>query len=83
MKASIIKIGNSHGLRIPKILLEQSRLGTEVELEVEDDKIVIRSASHPRKGWSEQFQSMAENADDGLLDQEVALSSWDKDEWEW
>lgn len=83
MRTSIIKIGNSHGLRIPKILLEQSRLGTEVELEVEDDRIVIRSASQPRKGWSEQFQAMAENADDKLLDQELALSGWDKDEWEW
>ena len=83
MRASIIRIGNSHGIRLPKILLEQSRLGTEVELEVEDDKIIIRSASHPRKGWNEQFQSMAENKDDELLDQEVALSQWDRDEWEW
>lgn len=83
MRASIIRIGNSHGVRIPKVLLEQSRLGTEVELEVEDDKIVIRSAAHPRKGWGEQFQAMAESGDDELLDQEVNLSSWDKDEWEW
>ena len=34
MKTNIVKIGNSQGIRIPKVLLEQSRLGTEVELEV-------------------------------------------------
>jgi antitoxin component of MazEF toxin-antitoxin module len=32
MKTNIIRIGNSQGVRIPKILLEQSRLGTEVDL---------------------------------------------------
>ncbi len=51
MRTNIIRIGNSQGIRIPKILLEQSNLGTEVDLEVEDEKIIIRSASHPRQGW--------------------------------
>jgi antitoxin MazE len=51
MKTRIIKIGNSQGIRIPKILLEQSGLSTEVELEVQDAQIVIRSAERPRQGW--------------------------------
>lgn len=51
MRVNIIRIGNSQGIRIPKILLEQSRLGKDVELEVGDEKIVIRSASSPRQGW--------------------------------
>jgi antitoxin MazE len=56
MRASIIRIGKSQGVCIPKILLEQSRLGTEVDLEVENGMIVIRPATHPREGWGEKFR---------------------------
>jgi len=84
MKTNIIRIGNSQGIRIPKILLEQSHLGTEVELEVEDKKIVIRSASCPRQGWGEKFRLMAESGDDRMIDEDLSgQSEWDKDEWEW
>ena len=84
MKTNIIRIGNSQGIRIPKILLEQSRLGTEVELEVEDEKIVIRPVSHPRQGWGENFRLMAESGDDTMIDEELGgQTEWDKDEWEW
>lgn len=84
MRANIIKIGNSQGIRIPKVLLEQSRLGAEVELEVEDDRIVIRPIARPRVGWEEKFQLMAESGDDGMIDEDLgAQTEWDKDEWEW
>lgn len=84
MKANIIRIGNSQGIRIPKILLEQSHLGTEVELDVEDGKIVIRSANRPRQGWGERFQLMAESGDDKMVDADSSGQTvWDKDEWEW
>ena len=43
MKASIIKIGNSRGIRIPKVLLEESKLGVEVNIKAEKGKIVISS----------------------------------------
>ena len=46
-----IAIGNSQGIRIPKVLLEQTGLGEEVELEVHDAQIVIRQPSaHGRGG---------------------------------
>ena len=81
MRTNIIRIGNSQGIRIPKILLEQSHLGTEVELDVEDEKIVIRSASRPRQGWGEKFQLMAESGDDKMIDAELSgQTEWDKDE---
>lgn len=66
-----------------KIILEQSHLGTEVELEVGDEKIIIRSASHPRQGWNEKFQLMAKNGDDKLVDADLGgETEWDQDEWE-
>jgi antitoxin MazE len=84
MKTRIVRIGNSQGIRIPKLLLEQAGLPEEVELEVEDSTIVIRSARIPRDGWAKSFKAMAEAGDDMLLDADaIATSSWDDDEWEW
>jgi antitoxin MazE len=84
MKANIIRIGNSQGIRIPKVLLEQSHLGTEVEIEVEDEKIVIRSASRPRQDWGDKFRLMAVCGDDRMIDEDLSIQTvWDVDEWEW
>jgi antitoxin MazE len=84
MKARIVKIGNSRGIRIPKLLLERSNLAEEVELEAEDNRIVIRSAKQPRQDWESAFRSMAERGDDELLDKDLlAQTRWDEDEWQW
>jgi antitoxin MazE len=84
VKASIVRIGNSQGIRIPKVVLEQTHLSGEVELEVRDRQIVIRSAMKPRQGWSQRFRTMAERGDDKLLDAETfSQTSWDKEEWRW
>ncbi len=84
MRARIIKIGNSQGIRIPKVLLAQTKLSEEVELEVQDEQIVIRSASHPRQGWEEAFRAMAKHGDNQLLDRDLTgQSQWDKSEWQW
>lgn len=82
LKARIIKIGNSRGIRIPKVWLEQLDLQAEVELAMESGQIVIRSTHRPREGWEVQFRDMAAKGDDRLLDK-ASLTQWDKDEWEW
>ena len=41
MITTIISIGNSKGIRIPKILLDESGLDNEVELEVKKGEIRI------------------------------------------
>lgn len=84
VKAKIIAIGNSQGIRIPKIMLDQLGFGAEVELTIEKDRLVVRSVAHPRLGWEDQFRTMAALGDDTLLDGDsVGLSSWDEEEWEW
>jgi len=50
MRARIVKIGNSQGIRIPKPLLEQTGIMDDVELEVEQNQIIIRPVSNPRHG---------------------------------
>jgi antitoxin MazE len=84
MKARIVKIGNSQGIRIPKLLLERSNLAEEVELEAQDHQLIIRSARRPRQDWESAFRAMAERSDDELLDKNgLAQTQWDEDEWQW
>lgn len=83
IKTKIVRIGNSQGVRIPKVFLDQVNFGKDVELELQENRIVIKSAQAPRQGWEEQFKKMAKHGDDQFTDLEVQLSSWDDIEWEW
>lgn len=82
MKTSIIQIGNSQGIRIPKVLLEETRITGEVDLERHPDGILIRNAQKPRSGWDEAFKALAENEDEDLAGTRTA-SSFDKKDWQW
>lgn len=82
MKAQIVKIGNSQGIRIPKSVLEESQLEGEVELEASPHQLIVRSTKRPRAGWEEIFQSMAQDKEDKLLDAPTP-TEWDETEWEW
>lgn len=41
MKTSIIKVGNSRGIRLPKSFIEEANLGDDVELKLGKNKITI------------------------------------------
>ena len=84
MRTRIIKIGNSQGVRIPKLFLEQSRLREEVEMEAQEDQIILRAVLRPRQGWEEAFRAMAQQGDDQLFDGDLSgQSQWDQQEWQW
>ncbi len=84
MRARVVKIGKSQGIRIPKPLLEQTGIIGDVELEVDQNQIIIRPVLNPRAGWDDAFIAMAEDNDDVLLDGEASLThSWDDEEWQW
>lgn len=85
MLAHIVKIGNSHSIRLPKALLQQTGLPDTVDLHVEGNTIIIQPvAAHPREAWSAAFQQMAAQGDDILLDPEtVSTTRWDDEDWTW
>ena len=85
MKTKVIKIGNSRGIRLPKVVLNQVGINDELDLEVEQDRIILRPIHQRRVGWREAFKRMAFKSDDGLLDADSVLtqSSWDNEEWTW
>lgn len=84
MKAKIVRIGNSQGVRIPKVMLNDSRLEEDVELEITDEGILIRPAKNPRQNWDSSFRSMAEeDADEMLIEEGEAPTAFEKEEWRW
>lgn len=82
MKARIVRIGNSRGIRIPKLLIEQTGLSTDVEMVVQGNALVICPLARPRTGWDDAFRGMAAEGDDEPLD-ETRGTRWDADEWRW
>lgn len=69
MLTTIITIGNSRGIRIPKVLLDESGLENDVELEVKKGEIRIIPAK--KKG----------NVNDTLLLSEKSLETdWNRPE---
>ena len=83
MKTSIIQIGNSRGIRIPKPVFEQCGFTDEVDMVIQHHELIIRSSHQPREGWSTAFKSMASHGDDKLLDTSPTTTDWDESEWEW
>ena len=81
-KARIVRIGNSRGIRIPKMLLDEADLPDEVELHAEPGRLVVQAARRPRTGWAAAAKRMRARADDRLLD-ESTPTQFDREEWEW
>lgn len=81
VRARIVSVGNSRGIRIPKVVLDQLDIGPEVEMDVQSDRLVIRAAHGTREGWARRFAAMAVQHDDRALME--TSSQWDERQWEW
>jgi antitoxin MazE len=82
IRTSLVRIGNSQGIRLPKSLLSLSGIERDVEVSVVEGAIVIRAARKARSGWAEQFKAMTFSGDDTLV-LEYLPTEWDEQEWEW
>ncbi|MBU0570643.1 MAG: AbrB/MazE/SpoVT family DNA-binding domain-containing protein [Candidatus Omnitrophica bacterium] len=80
MKVHVIPIGNSKGIRIPKVLLKLCHIRGEVDLEVKGAKIVITPVEREtREEWTKAFKKMRENNEDRLLiddDMDLEMENW-------
>jgi antitoxin MazE len=79
VRAKIVKIGNSRGIRLAKPLLEVAGLSDEVEIEAAPGVLTIRPSAHLRAGWAEAAAAVDP---DGLLD-EMSSTCFDDGEWSW
>jgi antitoxin MazE len=83
MKTTLIRIGNSRGVRIPKPFIQQCGLTDQVEMDVQDGMILIHVPRQPRAGWGAAFTQMARAGDDELLDGQPPSTRWDEEDWQW
>jgi antitoxin MazE len=81
METSIIKIGNSKGLRLSKTILKKYNIKDKVELILEEEQIILKPITTPRKDWEKEFKKMSENEDDDLLIDDV-FDDEDLEEWD-
>jgi antitoxin MazE len=82
MKARLVRIGNSRGIRLPKPVIEEAGLSQDVELHVRGNTVVISSRRALRAGWAEAAQQMRETGHDRLLDKPSA-TRFDEEQWRW
>ena len=83
MKAQIIQIGNSQGLRIPKMMLEETGLSGEVELEVHPEGLLVRSIRKPRGTWDAEFKTLTDLDDDHQAVQPKLATEFESKGWKW
>lgn len=82
VKTRIVRIGNSRGIRVPKVLLDQAQLPDDVELQAEHGRLVVRAAHGPREGWAAAAKAMHAQDDDQLLDAPTS-TRFDQKDWQW
>jgi antitoxin MazE len=83
IRAHLVRIGNSRGIRIPKSVIDECRLGETVELSVVDGSLLVRPATAPRQGWDAAFEQIDELADDDVLLDPETQTEFDAMEWHW
>ena len=83
MKVAIVRIGNSHGIRLPKPFIEQCGFGDAVQLHIENDRLVVAADRAPRQGWANAFQAAGSAAGDELLLDPSAENRFDREDWQW
>ena len=82
MKARLVRVGNSRGVRIPKPLIEEARLEDEVVISVRDRSLIITSVESPRFGWAEAARLLRSRGEDRPSEPDTP-TRFDQEEWQW
>lgn len=87
MMSTLITIGNSQGIRIPKPLIKQAHLeDSELELVIVEEGLLIKPVSKVnRADWvndiKQVYANQKDNTDEAVLDD--LLDDSDLEEYEW
>ncbi len=82
---TLIRIGNSQGVRIPKAIIEQAQLSDkDLEFKIVDAGLLIQPVKKPRQGWKEKFNKALQSQELSEADQSWLNAPLSGDEeWEW
>ncbi|WP_295668269.1 hypothetical protein [uncultured Mucilaginibacter sp.] len=68
MKTRLTKTEKSRGVILPKNILKEDFIESEVKIELNDSQIILSTIEDiKRKGWGKAFKEMAANGDDQLV----------------
>lgn len=80
MEVSVIKIGNSKGIRFSKTVIDRYNIKDTVDLIMEEEQIILKPITKPRKGWDLAFKEMHANEDDSLMIDDI-FEEENPEEW--
>jgi len=83
MKLEIIRVGNSKGLRIPKVMLKQCGIAGYVNAEIHNNSLVLTPINKARYGWANAFKQETSRNEDKILTIVEIKNLWDESEWTW
>lgn len=86
MNTRLIQIGNSHGIVLPKKLLQQYRLAGEVNLQPTPEGVLITAVTRLcRQGWDERFRHATTQGQVPECELLEAFSddAFEEIEWQW
>ena len=80
MLVPLVPIGNSRGIRFPKLVLDKFLIKDKLDMEITEKGILLTPVTEsPRTGWAEAFCSMHKNKEDVLEE----IPDTGVFEWEW
>ena len=82
MKARLVQIGNSRGVRLPKPMIEEAGLNDDVDIHVKEGSIIITSNLKPRSDWADSAKLLHDRNDDVLIGNSNS-TIFDETEWQW
>ena len=77
MYTTLIKIGNSQGVRLPKAIIEQVGLKKDLDLTVEHGAVVLRPVRKVRDGWAEAAAECRSVEEDSPEDWDATMNDFD------
>ena len=60
----LIAIGNSRGIRLPKVMLEKYGWSDSLVVEETDDGVLLRGGTADRLSWEDTYREMAAERED-------------------
>ena len=68
MRALLVPMGRSHGIRIPSTVIKRCHFKKVVRLRIEGNAVIIRPSEEKiRPGWAQAFKQMHRRGEDQLI----------------
>ncbi|MDH5560826.1 MAG: hypothetical protein OEY59_08210 [Deltaproteobacteria bacterium] len=82
MELKLIKIGNSKGVRLPKVILEELGNFSVADLKVKNGSLVITPKYATRQDWESKFKDFGQDKEEPELLMDFNNDA-DEKEWTW